>query len=113
MEEVSVGNWYLERSKFIPIRLNLAERKKLRLLEAALNVSEYTDKVDILSYESKSKRIFAQLKEICAILSGLVVASDYQRGQAMIKEKSFSDNEAFFKEIFEIGRRHKIVNPGF
>ena len=37
----------MERSKYIPLRLTLGERKFLRLLEAALNVSEYTDKVRV------------------------------------------------------------------
>lgn len=37
----NVGEWFVERSKYIPMRLTLAERKYLRLLEAALNVSEY------------------------------------------------------------------------
>lgn len=37
----SVGEWFVERSKHIPMRLTLPERKYLRLLEAALNVSEY------------------------------------------------------------------------
>ncbi len=60
-----------ERSKYIPIRLSLVyffltyfskkERKRLRLIEAALNVSEYTDKVDILKWD-KTKRIHAQLR---------------------------------------------------
>jgi hypothetical protein len=36
---------------------------------------KYVDKVDIISYEKKSKRAFEQLKDICAILSGLLVAS--------------------------------------
>ena len=31
---------FIERTKYIPIRLNLSERKLLRLCEAALNVSE-------------------------------------------------------------------------
>ncbi len=37
--------WFVERSKYIPIRLSFEERKDLRLVEAALNVSEY----DLLS----------------------------------------------------------------
>jgi len=37
----NVGEWFVGRSKYIPMRLTLKERKYLRLLEAALNVSEY------------------------------------------------------------------------
>lgn len=37
----SVGEWFVERSKYVPVRLSLIERKYLRLLEAALSVSEY------------------------------------------------------------------------
>jgi hypothetical protein len=33
-----VGEWFIERSKFIPVRLTISERKYLRLLEAALQV---------------------------------------------------------------------------
>jgi len=108
----SVGTYFLERSKYIPIRLDLHERKLLRLLEASLNVSEYTDKVDILSFNSsKSKRIHTQLRDICAILCGLVVATDYARGQQLIQDRSFAENSKFFQEVFEVGRRHKIMNP--
>ncbi|KAF9362043.1 hypothetical protein BGX34_006770 [Mortierella sp. NVP85] len=105
------GDWILERSKYIPMRLDLTERKLLRLLEAALNVSEYTDKVDILSYTSKAKRIIHQIKDLCAIISGLVLANDYRLGQQLFADKTFEDNEEFFQKIFEIGRRHKIMNP--
>jgi hypothetical protein len=42
----------------------------------------------------------AQLREICAILSGLVIAADYNQGQVMIKDKNFVDNEAFFQKVF-------------
>ena len=76
---------YVHRAKFIPLRLTLIERKYLRLLEAALTVSEYTDRVDIvLPYgKSKVKRIVAQIKEICAVLSGLMLAADYKTGQQL------------------------------
>jgi hypothetical protein len=36
---------FRERCKYIPLRLTMDQRRLLRLLEAALHVSEYTDKV--------------------------------------------------------------------
>merc|ERR1719342_1402994 len=87
---------FIDRTKYIPIRLDLSERKLLRLCEAALNVSEYTDKVDILTWKSKTGRIHEQIRDICAILSGLAVAADYEVGQKMIKDRSFEDNAEFF-----------------
>jgi len=102
---------FAERAKYIPLRLDAEERKLLRLLEAALHVSEYTDKVDIMTFRSKTQRITKQLREICAIMSGLVVATDYRRGQELIADKTFSDNASFFQTAFEIGRRHKVMNP--
>ncbi|KAI8840915.1 hypothetical protein BC829DRAFT_446831 [Chytridium lagenaria] len=109
--DTRAGDWFLERSKFIPLRLSLVERKYLRLLEAALIVSEYTDKIDILSYTSKTKRQVAQIQELCSIISGLLLATDYKEGQTLFREKNFQDNEMFFQDIFELGRRHKIMNP--
>ncbi len=81
-----VGDWFFERAKHIPVRLTLPERKFLRLLEAALTVSEYTDKIDTLGFNlSKPKRIVAQIREICAIMSGLVLAADYKQvGHSLI-----------------------------
>ena len=105
------GEWLIERCKFYPIRLTLHERKYMRLVENALNVSEYTDHVDILSWKSKTGRIQAQLKELCAILCGLVIACDYNEGQKLLSEKNYEDNQEFFQKIFEITRRHKIRNP--
>ena len=70
----------LERAKYIPVRLTLQERKYLRLLDSALQVSEYTDVVDVLSFRnSKTTRIVQQIRELCAILSGLVLAADYKQ----------------------------------
>jgi hypothetical protein len=107
----SVGDFYLERAKYIPLRLTLEERKKLRLVEAALEVSDYTDKVDIIAWSNKAQRIHAQIQDICAILSGLLVASDYRKGQELVRENDFKDNAVFFQDMFEIARRHKIRNP--
>ncbi|THV08228.1 hypothetical protein K435DRAFT_958829 [Dendrothele bispora CBS 962.96] len=107
-----VGEWFVERSQYIPLRLTFGERKYLRLLEAALNVSEYTDKIDVLSFgQSKAKRIVAQIKELCAIMSGLLLAADYKQGQELFEDRDFQANEDFYQAIFEIGRRHKITNP--
>jgi hypothetical protein len=97
--------------EYIPLRLTYEERHLLHLLEAALSVSQYTDKVDILSYSSKAKRIVSQLKEMCSVLAGLVVASNLKVGQKLIENKNFEDNAEWYQSIFEIGRRYKIMNP--
>ncbi|KAI0751140.1 hypothetical protein C8Q80DRAFT_1268425 [Daedaleopsis nitida] len=108
----SVGEWFIERAKYIPMRLTLSERKFLRLLEAALNVSEYTDKIDTIGFGlSKAKRIVHQIRELCAILSGLVLSADYKQGQELFQDRDFQSNEDFYLDIFELGRRHKIMNP--
>lgn len=105
-----------EQCKYIPLRLSFEERKLLKLLEAALNVSEYTDKVDILSYTAKSKRIVGQLKEMCSILAGLVVSSDMNAGKNMffgsrVGDQDYAASAAWYKKVCEIGRRYKIMNP--
>ena len=108
----TVGEWFVERAKYIPLRLTLGERKYLRLLDAALQVSEYTDKIDTLSFGlSKAKRIVHQIRELCAILSGLVLSADYKLGQELFADRDFQCNAEFYQQIFELGRRHKIMNP--
>ena len=88
-----------------------SERKYLRLLEAALSVSEYTDKIDTISFGNKAKRIVAQIRELCAIMSGLLLSADYKQGQELFQDRDFQANAAFYQRIFELGRRHKIMNP--
>ncbi|KAF8592747.1 hypothetical protein K439DRAFT_1379083 [Ramaria rubella] len=108
----SVGSWFVERSRYIPLRLTYEERKFLRLVEAALSVSEYTDKVDTIGFGlSKAKRIVHQIRELCAILSGLVLAADYKRGQELFQDRNFENNAEFYQQVFELTRRHKIMNP--
>jgi hypothetical protein len=97
-ENLTFGN-FIERSKYIPLRLTYNERKYLRLLEAGLNVCEYTDKIDVIVYGSKSKRIVAQIKELCSILSGLVLAADYTAGQELFKDRDFEHNAEFFQNM--------------
>lgn len=53
----------------------------------------------------------AQIKEMCAILSGLTIANDFARGQQLLKEHDYTELAERFQEIFEIGRRYKINNP--
>lgn len=107
-----VGEWFVARSKYIPVRLTLPERKCLRLLEAALTVSEYTDKIDTIGYGlSKAKRIVHQIRELCAVMSGLMLSADYKRGQELFSDRDFQANAEFYQTIFELGRRHKIMNP--
>ncbi|MEW5306377.1 MAG: hypothetical protein WDW36_008845 [Sanguina aurantia] len=108
------GEGYLsfrQRARYIPIRLSQEERRLLRLLEAALNVSDYTGQVDIQTWKKSSGRMHAQIKDLCSILSGLYVAHDYKKGQALIKDRDFASNAAWFQSIFELGRRYKIMNP--
>lgn len=102
-----------KRAQFIPLRLSPSERKILRLVEAALNVSEYTDVVDVLpaSRVRARQRIHDQIRDLCSILTGLAVAMDYAVGQRLVKDRNFADNEQFFQTAFEISRRHKIANP--
>jgi hypothetical protein len=107
-----VGEWFVERSRFIPLRLTIGERKYLRLLEAALTVSDYTDKIDTIGFGlSKAKRIVHQIRELCAIMSGLLLSADYKRGQELFSDRDFQANANFYQQIFELGRRHKIMNP--
>ncbi|CAO3595986.1 unnamed protein product [Absidia cylindrospora] len=105
------GDWMIKRAKHVPLRLDAQERGMLRLLEAALNVSEYTDRIDIISYSNKAKRIVLQIKDICDIISGLLVSGDYKLGARLFAEQSIKENEEFFQRVFEVGRRYKIMNP--
>ena len=102
----------LERSKYIPIRLSMAERKMLRLIDAAMHCCDYTDIVDS-PFGSRTKRIHAMFKGIRAILTGTVLACDYESGQKLSTGDgaSFGDFEKFYQQLFEITRRHKIMNP--
>ena len=99
-----------ERAKYIPLRLTYEERKTLRLVNASVNVSDYTTSVDIL-FKSKAKRPHMQLQYIVAFLSGLIVATDYRCGQEVIADRNFVPFERRIQAMLEIARRYKVTNP--
>ena len=102
---------FAARAQTIPLRLTEEERSMLRVLEGALSVSEYTDKVDVLrGGGNRSSRIKAQLVDTFAVLSGLMLAVRPQ-SRKLIQGRELADNAAWFERIFEVGRRHKIMNP--
>ena len=68
--------------------------------------------VDISSWRAKDGRVRQQIRDICSILCGLVVASDYRQGQQLIAGRDFKANATWFQNVFEVGRRYKIMNPG-
>jgi hypothetical protein len=97
------------RAMYIPIRFTFKQRKSLRIVEGALSVFQYADQ----DPEGIKPQIITRnkLRDISSILSGLLVASSYDEGQDLLKNKDFSQNKQFFMDTFEIGRRHKIMNP--
>lgn len=103
-------NSVMERSKFIPFRLSLGERKMLRLVESSMVCCDYTTSVD-RPFKNAVRRSHEQLKGITAVLRGLVTACDYKAGQKLLGDDDYAEYEQFFRSMFEIARRHKIMNP--
>jgi hypothetical protein len=99
-----------ERAKYIPLRLSMGERKMLRLVEASMTCCDYTTEVD-RTFKSSTRRTHEQLKGVTAILRGLVTACDYTAGQKLLEDDDYTEYETFFRQMFEIARRHKIMNP--
>ncbi|CAB1120350.1 unnamed protein product [Ectocarpus sp. CCAP 1310/34] len=108
------GSSVLEECRFIPLRLDARERGLLAMLKGALNVSEYTDRVDVYSsrWSFKARTINEELRMTLAALSGMMVAGERNWGQknAALLD-SLDDNQDAFADIFEVGRRYKITNP--
>jgi hypothetical protein len=87
----------------------VAERALLGVLVGALNVSEYTDEVDVLRWDKQSRKENGW-DDMCQLLSGLLVCNNFRKGTG-VSSQSFAENAEFFQAIFEIGRRYKIMNP--
>jgi hypothetical protein len=105
---------FVSRISCCCMRLTDDERKLLAVLENALEVCEYTDVVDVtFSHTRKSKqaRIIESLVDILSISCGLLMSNNLNKGEALLAGKTLNDNVPLFAEIFEIGRRYKIMNP--
>ncbi|GMI21659.1 hypothetical protein TeGR_g4597 [Tetraparma gracilis] len=104
-------NTVLVRSRYIPQRLNMRERKILRLVEAAMVCSGYTSMVDGGGFKSETRRCQRQLQGITGVLHGLVMACNYEAGQALAESRNFEEYVDYYRQCFEIARRHKVMNP--
>ncbi|XP_063900309.1 UPF0652 protein-like [Zophobas morio] len=52
-----------------------------------------------------------QFYEICRLAVGLFTSGNLNQSCRLFLNRKFSENANFFKNLFEIGRRHKILNP--
>jgi hypothetical protein len=100
-----------QQAASIPVRLSEQERRYLALLTSALKVSDYTDKIDTYSSRNKAQRIEEELNKLFATISGLMVAEKFEVGQRLVKGRRLSDNGELLSQIFEVGRRYKVMNP--
>jgi len=104
---------FCERAKFVPMRLTYDERKYLRLIDATMHVSHYTDHMDTAASvnANNARKLALQMKQLCAVLTGMQVSHNYEQGQQLLQNRDFSTKSAFFQTVLEIGRRYKILNP--
>jgi len=113
---------FLDKARFVPMRPSYQERVLLRLVDGAMHVSTYTDRVDALAPgataaahggngQNTHRKLALLMKQMCAVLSGLVLAHDYSAGQALMRTRDFAHHKLFFQSVFEIARRYKILNP--
>ena len=84
--------------KYIPLRLDEEERRMLSILENALDVSEYTDVVDVTFSHlrtSKSSRILSSLVDTLAISCGLIMSNNLSDGESLLEGKQMEDNGTY------------------
>jgi len=113
-EDLSDEIDFYERAKFVPMRLTYDERKYLRLIDSEMHVSHYTDHMDnvaAMRANNPARKLALQMKQLCAILTGMQVAHSYEEGQRLMQSREFAGRAAFFQTVLEIGRRYKILNP--
>ena len=102
----------------VVVRLDDKEREILKVLNAALAVSEYTDDVDgIRLRRSGTIDDVAEksLSDLFTTLVGLMLAADLLPRELSRKIKAgginFNDVSPMLRDVFAIGRRYKRFNP--
>lgn len=67
-----------------------------------------------VKYLQFSDILWKNTLEICPteIIVGIAVAAEYKIGQELIQNKNFKEYNDFYEKVLELGRRHKIMNPG-
>ena len=99
------GRKWTELARFIPVRLTANERRILAILDRSLRVSEYTDNVDLyVSRRERQASIESELEKFKSVLSGQYIAMKMSRSTESLTEE-------WFKDVFEVGRRYKALNP--
>ncbi|CAM9844253.1 unnamed protein product [Chrysoparadoxa australica] len=103
------------RVKTIPLRCSEDERELLQVLLGAMNISDYTAKVDISSYGGRLKIKWEELRLVNRALLGLAFSTPGGEQKWITKRAqnhSRRDQEvAFLQRVFEVGRRYKVMNP--
>ena len=73
------------------------------VLEAeSVKLSPFSGELHLVLYFSALSSIISRSK---------MGPNDFQVGQKMIRDRSFEQNSDYFSSVFEIGRRHKLLNP--
>ena len=60
---------------------------------------------------SKQSRIMSSLVDMLSIACGLMMSNNLSKGESILRNKTLDDNLPLFRDLFEIGRRYKIMNP--
>ncbi|BFU19958.1 hypothetical protein conserved [Entamoeba histolytica] len=126
LKKLSLNEIY-QLIRYIPMRLTERERGYLEIIEAALDVSEYTNNVDIAKSDyiyygygykqkdlgmkgfKKEQIIIEQHEELKRIMIGLLVTNNFREGMKVSKDEKLKED--FIQDCFEVGRRYKAANP--
>ncbi len=65
--------------------------------KAARTTSAQSIRPGLNSFVAATRTHSHPFQDLCAILSGLVVATNYKRGQELIRDRTFADNADFFQ----------------